>query len=236
MKKQILVSLIAASLAALSLKANGGFTSVNFWQQYISQHSVVFYDGPVLQTFTSKGLGNGFYGALFTSTATKHGYGNEYDLILGRSGGKEIQWDANLSYWNLSELHESTTDIWALTLGVSRKIISGPVDVTVGACLESYVPMDPSFWKGGYRGTVKASLAKKLTSAVSLNGEMQLLRDDGGFGLEPSFVGVFAGNLSWTVGKVTFFPVRVKVTRLITNVHDGRVNHIVWGTGLSASF
>ncbi|MFA6158053.1 MAG: hypothetical protein WC763_00290 [Candidatus Paceibacterota bacterium] len=239
MKKQILVSIsiLVAFFATVSASAEGGFFSFDVWDKYVTADSGLAYDNPVLQTYTSKDIGKGFYAGLFTSVADKKGYGNEVDLSLGRSWGDTVQYDVSVSYWNISELDRTNSDLWVLTLDASKEVLSGPISVTIGACLESYVPMEKSFWTGGYRGTLRTSVTKELVKdKLSLNGEVSLMRDDGSLGSNPSFVAGLSGSLAWTVGRFTIMPIEVKVTEILSNVSDGRKDRIVLGAGMSTTF
>jgi hypothetical protein len=230
-----IVSIIAVVLTAVSAKASDGFVTTSVWDKYSLSNSGVLETRPVLQTFVLQQFRGGCYGSIFGSAADRTGYGNEIDWTIGMAGGKDLRWDVNLAYWDLTSLGASRNDLIVVTASLSHEIPSLPY-LTAGFTLEAYEPTDRSFWDGGWRGTLKMSGSKAIRGSLSLNHEMYILRDDGSLGSDPSFVTGLSASLAWKIGRFTISPVKVKASAPLGNVTDGRRSEITWGTGFAFAF
>lgn len=240
MKKQILVSIFAAIFIACLVRAETSVTT-SVLSEYVNSTSAVFSNKAVIQTVASQDLPYGTYGALFCSTGVDHqpsnqSYADEIDYTAGWRGGKKIQFDVSISYWDLYGVFSGNRrDVVALTMNASHSIPIGDVKTAVAITFEKYIPTDPSFWSPGCRGTLSYSAKVPFSKKIVVSSKFAFVHDDGSLSGQPISTAVVSINVVWMTKNFTVLFPQVKAVTLLNSV-KGRVDHFVYGIGVSRVF
>ena len=246
MKKLItvLVAVVGLSASVVSISAaeiTGSF-SVDYFNKYVDRNGLKLYGAPVFQPSLTLNLPKNTYFDLWGSygpAGPSDDFGNELDVTVGRTGEfKGLTLDYGLTYYTIAPLDQQKDDVF-LPFVEAGKTLSldslGEQEVSLYLRFEVVIPN--TIYTGGTRVYLGGRMRNQTPlPRLSLNHDLSVMHDSGGFGVNRGFVVNYKGGADWALekGRILTFP-KVQWYKPLTKFSDRQVE-LVLGAGFSFNF
>lgn len=218
--------------------------STKYYNKYIGDTGVLFYDRPVIQNELNVSLPRGFYANIWYSTSLAHSGlntndGNEFDPTLGWCGDVAgVTLDTGITYFDIRAVGTfGRGDVWQPYVELSKELeLNKAYAITPYAKTEYGIPAqgNSTEHKGlhvhsGFRN--KWQVADKL----GLSQQADFVFDDGAYGYSRAWVYSHALALSYAMTDRLSIELGGKMYVPLTQA-DGRSTQLLGSTGFKVGF